>query len=163
MALKPWVLRDADPSGPAATALLALAAREIWALYDDPQALTRPTPQDPPLAPGAQHLLAWVDGEAVGGAGLRPLHAGVLELRRVFVRPAWRGRGLADDLVRALLDRARQAGAQAVWLETGERQHAALRLYTRLGFRPIASFADHADDPTSRCLGLRLAVGVSGP
>ncbi len=163
MALKPWVLRDADPSGPAATALLALAAREVWALYDDPQAQTRPTPQDPPLAAGAHHLLAWVDDEAVGGAGLRPLQDGVLELRRVVVRPAWRGRGVADDLVRALLHRARQAGAQAVWLETGERQHAALRLYTRLGFRPIAPFAEHGSDPTSRCLGLRLTEGLSGP
>lgn len=148
-------IRDADPTGLECTALLALAAAEVGALYGRPDA-ERFEPRDPPLAAGQTRLLLWADGLPVAMAGLHPLQDGVLELRRLFVRADWRGRGIAQALLDALSRRALDQGATQIWLETGDRQLAAHRLYERLGFTPIAPFGPHADDPTSRFYGLRL-------
>lgn len=149
------VIRDADPAGPECTALLNLAAAEVGALYGRPDSERFPL-RDPPLAAGQTRLLVWAGDEAVAMAGLHPLQDGVLELRRMFVRADWRGRGVAQALMGTLAQRARDQGASRIWLETGDRQLAAHRLYERLGFAPIAPFGPHADDPSSRFYGLDL-------
>lgn len=110
--------------------------------------------------------LARVDGEPAGFAALRlvdaqldtlPSPAG--ELRKVFVRPRYRGRGVAEALVAAIEATAAEAGLRSLVLETGVVQTAAVRLYTRLGYGPIAAFPPHEADPSSVFLGKAL-VGV---
>ena len=71
------------------------------------------------------------------------------ELKRMFVRPACRGQGIAKALLDALQAQARHRGCPALMLETGIRQPEALGLYERSGFTRRAPFGDYAPDPLS--------------
>jgi GNAT superfamily N-acetyltransferase len=85
------------------------------------------------------------------------VHApGVVEVKRVFVAPAFRRRGLAQALVSALEDGARRVGHRAVVLNTGMRQPEALALYAALGYRPVPAFGVYADAPGAVFLGKDL-------
>jgi GNAT superfamily N-acetyltransferase len=91
------------------------------------------------LMPGAGYLVAWIDGQPAGGVAIRPLPEVLperaTELKRLWVREAARGRGIAEALVKAVIDQARAMGSTALYLDTEpERMPAAVRLYRRLGF-----------------------------
>jgi putative acetyltransferase len=95
-------------------------------------------------------LLAFQDGEPAGCGAFRRIEEGVVEGRRLFLRPAFRGKGLGGALVLGLLDEARRLGFRAFRLETlPGKMSAALALYRQLGFvdippyvrRPIAGAA----------------------
>ena len=101
-------------------------------------------------------LAGSVDGRDVAIGGVRRLSEGVAELKRMYVDPAVRGRGLSRELLQALLSFARQAGYREVWLETGVQQPEAMALYESAGFTSIPSFGQYADEPDSRCYGLVL-------
>ena len=78
------------------------------------------------------------------------------ELKRMYVRPQFRGMGLAKSMLTHLADHARDRGVGLLRLETGIHQHAAIGLYTREGFRPIPPFGEYNDDPLSRCYEKRI-------
>lgn len=103
------------------------------------------------------HLVgARVGSALVGVAGLEPQRDGVGELKRFFVSPPWRGRGIADALISSLLARAAEIGLNVLRLETGDRQVAALAFYRRHGFTPVPRFPPYEDSETSICLERRL-------
>ncbi|MBP2415394.1 GNAT family N-acetyltransferase [Microlunatus capsulatus] len=103
------------------------------------------------------HLVgARVGADLVAVAGLEPQTDGVGELKRFFVSPPWRGRGVADGLMTALLARAAELRLGVLRLETGDRQAAALAFYRRHGFTPVARFPPYQDSATSVCLERRL-------
>ena len=79
-------------------------------------------------------------GLVVGSAGVRRLAPGVAELKRMWLRPACRGRGLADRLMARVLEEARALGGRALRLDSEHRLEAAVRLYRRYGFRDIADY-----------------------
>lgn len=89
-------------------------------------------------------LLALVDGEVAGCGALRPLHgvdyANACEMKRLYVRPAFRRFGLGRALAQALLDRGVQAGYSAMLLDTLDDMEAARGLYASLGFEEIAPY-----------------------
>ena len=78
------------------------------------------------------------------------------ELKRMYVRPQFRGRGYGKLLLDHLTDYARSRGIGLLRLETGIHQHAAIALYEREGFRRIRPFATYTDDPVSRCYEKRI-------
>jgi GNAT superfamily N-acetyltransferase len=71
------------------------------------------------------------------------------ELKRMYVRPQFRGRGYGELLLDRLADHARTHGVGLLRLETGIYQTAAIRLYERMGFQRIPPFGDYGDVPTS--------------
>jgi GNAT superfamily N-acetyltransferase len=86
------------------------------------------------------------------------LDAETAELKRMYVAPTVRGRGLGRRLVAALEAEARALGVRRLVLETGVRQAAALALYRATGFRPIPLYGEYRLSPeTSVCLGKGLA------
>lgn len=87
------------------------------------------------------------DGAAVGCGALRSIGDGVGELKRMYVVPSARGRGVAGAVLAALEDEARRRGWTALRLETGPRQPEAIALYTGAGYRPIEPFGTYAGDP----------------
>ena len=92
---------------------------------------------------GGELLLAWADGAAAGCVTYRALPAvsGGCEMKRLWVRPEFRGMGLGDRLVLELCERARAAGYTAVYLDTmPASMGSAYRMYCRLGFAECAPY-----------------------
>lgn len=106
-----------------------------------------------------------VDGAPAGCGGIKlfPEAAPAFgELKRMYVRPAFRGRGLGERLIERLAAHAGEHGIARLRPETGIHQHAALRLYERAGFRRIAPFPPYRDDPLSRCYERVSETAVAG-
>ena len=94
--------------------------------------------------PGGALLLARVDGAVAGCCALRPLpdsdYADAAEMKRLYVRPMFRGFGLGRTLTEGILDAARLAGYQHVLLDTISDMEAARALYEELGFVEIPPY-----------------------
>ncbi|MBK6863782.1 MAG: GNAT family N-acetyltransferase [Ideonella sp.] len=94
--------------------------------------------------PDGQLLLAQVDGEVAACGALRGLrdvdYANACEMKRLYVRPAFRGFGLGRALAESLLDEARRAGYSVMLLDTLDDMEAARGLYATLGFEEIPPY-----------------------
>jgi ribosomal protein S18 acetylase RimI-like enzyme len=92
-------------------------------------------------APPHGRLLLLLDGEHPAGCvACRRLDEDVTEMRRLYVRPGWRRRGLGRALAEEILVRARQVGYRTMRLETAPSMAAAAALYRSLGFREVAPY-----------------------
>jgi GNAT superfamily N-acetyltransferase len=89
--------------------------------------------------------LAEDDGRIVGCIALRNLRAmrGCGEIKRLYVRPEFRGKGLADQLLRALEDYAKECGYEWLYLDTAADMKAAARFYERKGFQPCERYNEN--------------------
>ena len=89
-------------------------------------------------------LVAWVDGAVAGCCALRPLdtadYPNAAEMKRLYVRKAFRGFGLGQQLAEATLDAARRAGYACVLLDTLDEMESARALYANLGFEEIPPY-----------------------
>ena len=92
--------------------------------------------------PKGQIYLVFVDGELAGCVGMKPSDDSHAELKRLYVRPAFRGRNLGETLTRRIMDDARKAGYRYLRLDTLPGLKSALKLYRRLGFREIDPYYD---------------------
>ncbi len=94
--------------------------------------------------PDGHLLLAWVDGQVAGCGAYRPFpdsdYADACEMKRLYVRPAFRRFGLGRLLAEALLDHATQTGYSTVLLDTLDDMEAARELYVTLGFEEIPPY-----------------------
>jgi putative acetyltransferase len=107
--------------------------------------------------PHLMFLVASVDGHAAGCGALRPLEPGVGEVKRMLVRPAFRGRGVARQVLTVLESAARARGYTTLRLETGRRQPEAIGLYRSAGYVEIPCFGQYAGDRFSVCFEKHLA------
>jgi ribosomal protein S18 acetylase RimI-like enzyme len=90
--------------------------------------------------PEGRLLLALEDGEPAACGALRSIAPGIAELKRMWVRPAFRGRKLGRAIAEALLAAARERGCRAVRLDTLASMLEAQALYRSLGFREIPAY-----------------------
>jgi len=93
--------------------------------------------------PAGRLLVARVDGPIAGCGALRPIGQGVAELKRMWVRPAFRGLGLGRSIAEVLLRAADDIGYEAVRLDTLAPMKEAQALYVTLGFREIPAYYDN--------------------
>ena len=95
-------------------------------------------------APEGKLLLAWVDGELAACGAMRSVpdtdYANACEMKRLYVRPAFRRFGLGRMLAQSLLDEARSAGYSVMLLDTLDEMEAARELYASLGFEEIPPY-----------------------
>ncbi len=95
------------------------------------------------FAPPAGRLLLVIEDAAVlGCGGLRPIAPRVAEIKRMYLRPEARGRGLGRQLLEALLAASRQEGYQQIRLDTDGLMPAAIQLYRTAGFVPCDPYPE---------------------
>ena len=88
--------------------------------------------------PGGRLLLAFVDEQLAGCVALRKIGEGVCEMKRLFVRPEFRSKGLGRKLTEAIIEEARRIGYQRVRLDTlPPKMQTAVSIYGSLGFKEI--------------------------
>ena len=102
------------------------------------------------LAQGVAFFLLRVDGAPAGCGGVQLFGTDYAEVKRMFVRPGFRGLGLARQMLSHLADYARAHGVNRLRLETGIHQKDAIRLYEGMGFQRIPPFGEYREDPLSR-------------
>jgi putative acetyltransferase len=111
------------------------------------------------LAPGRGVLLVAIEDatdEPLGCGAVRLREPGVGEIKRLYVRPEARGKGIGTALLDALEAEAAALFVERVVLETGERQGEAVGLYRRAGYAEIERFGEYVDSPLSLCMGRTL-------
>ncbi|MBI3410718.1 MAG: GNAT family N-acetyltransferase [Planctomycetes bacterium] len=101
-------------------------------------------------------VIARIGGAAIGCGAVRPLEPGVGEIKRMYVEPQMRGKGVARAILRKLEEAGRNLGFNVIRLETGTLQPEAIRLYETSGYSQIPRFGEYADDPYSVCFEKRL-------
>ena len=101
-------------------------------------------------------VVAWSAGEPIGCGAFRPVSRTTVEIKRMYVRPAYRGRGIARRMLVALEDEARARGYAEAILETGTRQPEAIALYRCCGYREIAPYEPYVANPYSVCFAKAL-------
>ncbi len=96
--------------------------------------------------PHVRFFVAMLDGAAAGCGGVA-MFDGFAEIKRMYTRPAARGRDVARAVLRRLEAEARQAGRHSLRLETGDVLAGAIALYERAGYRPCSAFGPYLTLP----------------
>src|SRR5207237_1204050 len=132
------------PDSPAASQLIAELAAVLQPLY--PQASRHGLSVEKLLREGVAFFVTRVDGQPASCGGVQLFGADYGEVKRMFVRPQFRGLGLGRLMLEHLADYCQQHGVLLLRLETGIHQVEAIRLYERYGFQRIAPFGAYAYD-----------------
>ena len=93
--------------------------------------------------PGGAVLIAWDGAQPDGAVAYHMVEPGVCEMKRLYIRPAFRGKGIARELANELIDDARRQGYRTMLLDTLGSMSAARALYRDLGFVPVAPYYDN--------------------
>jgi GNAT superfamily N-acetyltransferase len=128
---------DASPGAELLEAMLT-EMEPLYGRIDVPGA-----PTASPMDLGPPHgafLVGWIGGEAVACGGVKRLDAAACEIKRMYVAPAARGRGVARALLGALEDEARRLGYAVARLDTGPHQPHAERMYRAAGYAETGDF-----------------------
>jgi GNAT superfamily N-acetyltransferase len=163
-------LREEPYDGPGAQVLIAEVQQEYVRRYGGPD--RSPVEPDEFAPPRGRFLVGYVDATPVAIGGLRLLdesavvgHPGegtVAEVKRMYVVPAARGKGIARRLLARLEELAAELGADRVLLETGHKQPEAIRLYETAGYERIQGFGYYACEPLSVSFGKDVATLPAG-
>jgi GNAT superfamily N-acetyltransferase len=137
--------------------LIAALNAELMAIFPERGATHFSLGGEQVIAGNGAFVVAYLAGAAVGCGAVRRLDGATAELKRMYVDPAVRGRGVGRALVEALEREARLLGVTRVVLETGTRLKPAIRLYEAMGYARIPLFGEYASSPaTSLCFGKSL-------
>src|SRR5436189_3855200 len=157
MASESITIARADLTAEASRALIDALNAELSSIYPEAGATHFRLDGEEVSGGRGAFLIVYQKETPVGCGALRLLDPETAELKRMYVRPAVRGKGLGRRLVAALEDEARALGVRRLVLETGVRQAAALALYRATGFQPIPLYGEYCLSPqTSVCLGKEL-------
>ena len=107
------------------------------------------------VAPSGTLLLGRLDGTSVCTAAFRPLSAHACEMKRFYVRPEYRGQGIARQLLTELVARARVAGYTELFADTLPAMAVALDMYRSWGFKDVGPYVAQ---PTPGAIYLRLGL-----
>jgi len=101
-------------------------------------------------------LVAYIDEDPVGCGALKEYDTTIMEIKRMYVRPTHRGKGLSKAILMALTTWAKELGYLKCILETGEQMTEAIALYKRNGFEIIPNYGQYAKIEDSICFEKQL-------
>jgi len=143
------------PIRPDATALINELQTHLESFY--PPESRHGFSVDKLIAQGVAFFVLRVDGRAAGCGGIMLVGKEYGEIKRMYVRPEFRGHEYGKLLIEHLAAHAKSNRITLLRLETGIHQQAAIRLYEQCGFRRIPPFGPYFEDPVSRCYEMSLA------
>jgi len=150
------LVQRGDILSPPARVLIEALNAELSSRYPEPGATHfRLDPGEVADGQGA-FLIASSSGKPVGCGAVRRIEARTGEIKRMYVSPAARGRGIGRAVLAALEAEARALGIVRLVLETGLRQGEALALYEGAGFSQIPPFGEYVASPLSVCMAKDL-------
>ncbi len=147
-------LRVTEPDAPEAARLIAALDADLRLRY--PGLPTHGIDPDTLRQSGGVFVVAWLDGQPAACGAFRPIDAATIEIKRMFVEPGYRRRGLSRVLLAHLEALAAERGFTRVILETGVAQPEAIALYEATGYTPIERYGEYADDVHSLFFGKSL-------
>lgn len=147
------ITREHPATGDAAALILELETH-LGTLY--PAASRHGYSVETLVARDVAFFLLRTEGAPAGCGGIEFTEAGCAELKRMFVRPSYRGRGFGKLLLHHLTALARSSGVRLLRLETGIHQKEAIAMYEAAGFHRIPPFSPYQEDPVSRCYEKQL-------
>jgi len=155
--MQPVRIRRSTLNSPDAARLIGALNLELTATFPEPGA-THFSLSEAQVALGdGAFVIAYLGDLAVGCGAVRRRDEATGELKRMYVDPSVRGRGIGRSLVEALEQEARLLGVKTIVLETGTRLAAAIRLYEAMGYERIPLFGEYVASPdTSLCFGKAL-------
>jgi putative acetyltransferase len=143
-------IRNADPQGEEALALLRGAALDVRPLYST-SPVGPPWPTNPALGRRGVYVMAELGEGSIACGAIRELDETTAEIQRMYVHREHRRSGVGRAILDNLLAQAQRLGYTCLRLETGNRQAAAMAFYESLGFHRIAPWGNYVNDPTSVC------------
>jgi putative acetyltransferase len=148
------IITPERPDTPDAQALIAELESELEPLY--PTESRHGYSVQKLLAEGVAFFLICENGTPAGCGSVKLFGKEYAEVKRMYVRPQFRGLGLSKLMLNHLADYARSHGIGILRLETGIYQQAAIRLYERVGFQRTPPFGEYREDPLSRFYEKRI-------
>lgn len=148
-------LKITEPTNEHLLGLIAKLDDYLYSMYPAEEVFT--VDLDEPKVQDVVFVVAYLDGTAVGCGAYRPLDEQSAELKRIFVDPSYRNKGIASRLLSFLENAAQQAGFSAMLLETGPMQHESIQLYRKYGYQLIEPFGEYVGCPSSICMRKHLA------
>lgn len=137
-----------DAGGATAQQLITALCAELSKRYDNPRSPFSPGDAS---APRTVFLVARLDGEPVGCGGLRRIDDTTAEIKRMYVAPSGRRRGIARRLLAELERTALGFGYHVLRLETGIYQDEAMGFYQSCGYQRIPAFGHYIGSAISVC------------
>jgi GNAT superfamily N-acetyltransferase len=147
-------IRRTTNDHPDFASLVAGLDADLWARYGEVQGQYAPLN----ILQVDTAVVAYLDRTPAGCGCFKRFDETSVELKRVYVPPALRGRGVARAIVASLEDWARELGIRTMILETGNLQHEAIALYGKLGYERTAPFPPYCDMPASICMRKHLGA-----
>jgi putative acetyltransferase len=141
------IITPERPDSPDAIALITELEGHLAPLY--PSESRHGFSVEKLLAQGVAFFVLRHNDSPAGCGGIQLFDTTYGELKRMYVRPHFRGLGFGKLLVNHLVEHARANGVGLLRLETGIHQAAAISLYERMGFQRIPPFGSYKDDPLS--------------
>jgi GNAT superfamily N-acetyltransferase len=150
-------IRRSTLASPDAARLIAALNAELTATFPEPGATHFSLSGAQVEAGDGAFVVSYLGDVAVGCGAVRRLDEALAELKRMYVDPSVRGRGIGRAIVTALEREARLLGAKRIVLETGTRLTPAIKLYEAMGYARIPLFGEYLASPdTSLCFGKML-------
>ena len=106
--------------------------------------------------PGGRFLLVRAGDDTAGCVALRDLGGGICEMKRLYLRPGFRGRGLGRRCAEQVVEEAREVGYAAMRLDTLPAMQEAIALYRSMGFREVSPYTEN---PVEGALFMELGLG----
>lgn len=143
-------LKRTTVTDPAFVELVSMLDKDLWSRYPDKQGIFAPNNK---LDERVQVVVAISEGEPVACGGFRPTTSSTeIEVKRMFVHPAFRGKGISRMILQELERWASEQHYTSAILETGIKQPEAIRLYETSGFTRIPNYGPYQDIEESVCM-----------